>query len=285
MLSNAELQQLQQEIVAEVTCEIRKGVIESCPATSCKEILENNLHAPSGKYWVNSTTGNAVQVYCLMETTNCGNITGGWMRVAYMDVTNENNTCPQGLNVTVVSSTRMCTRSDTSVGCSSVTFPTFGVPYTKVCGRARGYQFYSADGFANFHNHSLSGAYIDGLSVTHGLSHIWTFAVGNSKAAESLYNCPCARYGNLHAPPPQFVGENYFCESGNSGRVQLQWYLDDPLWDSQGCASGSTCCNRGGPWFTTTLSQQASDNIEVKLCVDETDEDVAFDQLEIFVHY
>ena len=63
---------------------------------------------------------------------------------------------------------------------------------------------------------------------------------------------------------PSFVGENFFCESGNSGPYESKWYLDDPLWDSQGCASGSTCCDRGGPWFTTTLSEEVSDDIEVR---------------------
>ena len=70
--------------------------------------------------------------------------------------------------------------------------------------------------------------------------------------------CPLA---GLAAPP--FVGEDYFCESGISASHELGfWYLDDPLWDSQGCAGGSTCCNRGGPWFSTTLSQEVKDEIE-----------------------
>ena len=54
------------------------------------------------------------------------------MRAAYIDMTNENNTCPQGLNYTVVSSTRMCTRSLTGYdNCSSVTFPSHGDPTLK----------------------------------------------------------------------------------------------------------------------------------------------------------
>ena len=112
-----------------------------------------------------------------METKNCGNITGGWMRAAYIDVTNENNTCPEGLDVTVVNSTRMCTRSHTDGGCSSFTFPTFDVPYTKVCGRARGYQYASPDGFSA--SNTLQGyPNIEGLVITHGRprSHIWSLS-------------------------------------------------------------------------------------------------------------
>ena len=85
---------------------------------------------------------------------------------------------------------------------------------------------------------------------------------------------------------PSFVGEKYFCESGSTGPWEVQWYLDDPLWDSQGCASGGTCCDRGGPWFTTTLSQEVSDDIEVGLCLNQpsTDEDIGISQLEVFVY-
>ena len=83
------------------------------------------------------------------------------------------------------------------------------------------------------------------------------------------------------------MGENYFCESGISGGYTIgSWYLDDPLWDSQGCVSGSTCCNRGGPWFTTTLSQEVSDDIEVRWCFDDaaSDEDIGVEQLELYIY-
>ena len=262
-------------------------------ATSCKELYQCNPALPSGYYNITTPHG-AKRVYCDMDTTNCGYITGGWMRAAYLDMTNENNTCPQGLNYTVVSSTRMCTRSHTiNVGCSSVTFPTHGVPYTKVCGRARGYQYYAPPAFYNYHYFSqttLDSTYVSGLSVTYGSprSHIWTFAAGYSKDhnyGAYCCNCPCASpYPGRAAPP--LVGENIFCESGNTGPLEVQWYLDDPLWDSQGCASGSTCCDRGGPWFTTTLSQEVRDDIEVRMCSYHplSTENLGVDELEIYIY-
>ena len=261
-------------------------------ATSCKQLYQCNPALPSGYY--NITTPQGVEkVYCVVNTTNCGNITGGWMRAAYIDMTNENNTCPQGLNYTVVNSTRMCTRSHTDYSnCSSVTFLTHGVPYTKVCGRARGYQHYGTVAFYNYHYVSqttLDSAYVSGLSVTYGSprSHIWTFAAGPSIDYDySYYNCPCAfPYPGSAAPP--FVGENIFCESGNTGIAEFQqWYLDDPLWDSQGCAANSTCCDRGGPWFTTTLSQEVRDDIEVRMCsyFDLSTENLGVDELEIYIY-
>ena len=261
-------------------------------STSCKELYQCNPALPSGYY--NITTPQGVErVYCMMNTTNCGDITGGWMRAAYIDMTNENSTCPQGLTYTVVSSTRMCTHSHTnSIDCSSVTFPTHGVPYTKVCGRARGYQYYAPPAFYNYHYQSqttLDSAYVSGLSVTYGSprSHIWTFAAGYSKDYNYSHccNCPCASpYPGPAAPP--FVEENIFCESGNTGPVEYlgQWYLDDPLWDSQGCASGSTCCDRGGPWFTTTLSQEVSDDIEMRMCSYRSLSTTGVDELEIYIY-
>ena len=255
------------------------------PATSCKEVRQCNSSAPSGYYWIRSGEG-VVRVYCVMETTNCGNITGGWMRAAYIDMTNENNTCPNGLDVTVVNSTRMCTRSHTVLNCSSVTFPTFNVPYSKVCGRARGYQFASPDGFYKF---TPFEGYpdVEGLIITHGSprNHIWSFAVGLSKDFNYPETCPCSSpYPGQRSPSA--VGEDYFCESGNSGPFEHRWYLDDPLWDSQGCPANSTCCDRGGPWFTTTLSQEVSDDIELGFCLDQDsiDENVAVDLLEIYIY-
>ena len=214
------------------------------------------------------------------------------MRAAYIDMTNENNTCPQGLTYTVVSSTRMCTRSLTgSDVCSSLTFPTHGVPYTKVCGRAQGYQYYAAPAFLSYllSGYTLDSNYVSGLSVTYGSPrrHIWTFAAGYSKDydVDDCCNCPCASPYPGEAAPP-FVGENIFCESGNTGPDEPRWYLDDPLWDSQGCAANSTCCDRGGPWFTTTLSQEVSDDIEVRMCSAHSlsVENIGVDELEIYIY-
>ena len=77
-----------------------------------------------------------------------------------------------------------------------------------------------------------------------------------------------------------------FCESGNSGPHEVQWHFDDPLWDSQWCDGNSTCCDRGGPWFTTTLSQEVSDDIEVRMCSFNSllYENLGVDELEIYIY-
>ena len=70
---------------------------------------------------------------------------------------------------------------------------------------------------------SIDNPYVDGVSVTHGMprAHIWTFSAGGSDATVLDYvsNCPCANPAAtvIATPAPSFVGDNYFCESGNSG--------------------------------------------------------------------
>ena len=287
VVPSAQYKQIREELSEEFIELLQCSVVH----TSCKDLYQCNPALPSGYYNIRTPQG-VERVYCEMNTTDCGNIAGGWMRVAYIDMTNENNACPQGLNYTVVSSTRMCTRSHTGWnGCSSVTFPTHGVRFTKVCGRARGYYYYAPPTFYSYHyagQTTLDSAYVAGLSVTYGSprKHIWTFAAGYTKDYDysNCCNCPCASPHPGPAAPP-FVGENWFCESGNTGDLERVWYLDDPLWDSQGCASGSTCCDRGGPWFTTTLSQRVSNNIEVRMCNHHSHptERIGVDQLEIFI--
>ena len=58
-----------------------KQVLNFIPFTSCKDLYDIH-NASSGYYWIGEI-GSAVRVYCNMSLT-CGNLTGGWMRVANM---------------------------------------------------------------------------------------------------------------------------------------------------------------------------------------------------------
>ena len=282
---DAVIEQLRADILEDIQkLLICKGTSQTNPATSCKVIYQCSPTAPSGYYWVRNATGDATQVFCEMNTTNCGDITGGWMRAVYINMTDAANSCPVGLTYYTQSSTRICSSNISTGGCTSVNFPTFDVPFTKVCGRALGYQYRHTDAFRDG-NSSIDSYYVEGLSVTHGTprNHIWTFAAGYSKNYSKNGNCPCASpYPGRAAP--SFVGEKYFCESGNIGPAESQWYLDNPLWDSQGCAANSTSCDRGGPWFTTTLSQEVSDDIEVRWCTSTSGEESGMEQLEIHIN-
>ena len=116
-------------------------------------------------------------------------------------MTDMSASCPQGQTYTVESSTRMCTRSHTNKhACSSVIFPTHRVPYTKVYGRAQGYQYWSTNAFYNYYGAAqttLESSYVTGLSVTYGSPQIWTFAVGQSKDYMTLLT--------LSTPPVPFI--------------------------------------------------------------------------------
>ena len=77
----------------------------------------------------------------------CGIFSPNWRRVAYIDTTQGPRQCPSGLVEHINSTTyqRACGRSVDRV-CSSTTYPAGG-SYTNICGRVRGYQFYSPNGF------------------------------------------------------------------------------------------------------------------------------------------
>ena len=80
------------------------------------------------------------------------NGTPGWRRVAFINMTDTSYNCPTGLSLTSYSK-RTCGRSHTtSVGCSSTTFSIGGLPYSRVCGRIRGYQFGATTAFWGYVN-------------------------------------------------------------------------------------------------------------------------------------
>ena len=274
------------------------GQSQNEPASSCKHIYQCSLStAPSGYYWITTSNGTAIRMYCAMNLTHCGNTTGGWTRVAYINAVNSG--CPGGLT-NIYSPKRMCGRSFSGSGCSSVKLPGYEGSYTKVCGRALGYQYNSGTrAFYNYHigENTLSSCYVDGLSVTYGnysyRQHVWTFASGSSEDENYQGRCPCAPYkysrynqGATSAPP--FVGNNFFCESGKSrySGSYRNWYLSDPLWDGSGCPRRSTCCDGPNrPWFYRELNNTVTNSLEVRMCFLNgiNQANIGIEELEIYV--
>ena len=136
---------------------------------------------------------------------------------------------------------------------------------------------------------SLDGVYVDGVSITYGLprKHIWTYAVGLSEDYNYNHvNCPCAKYSGT--PPPPYIGNDYYCESGNTGHYDLTTlHSNDPLWDGDKCPSENNCCNRPGmPWFFQQLPvKESARSIEVRICSDQgfANEGVAIEQLQLYI--
>ena len=263
-----------------------RGMYPAIPASSCKEIHLCRPHRSSGYYWI-ITPGGPHEVYCLLNTTRCGTVGGGWMRVGQINMTNPLDACPSPLR-TITTPKRMCAKQG-GAGCSSVPFNTHDVPYTEVCGQAIGYQFYSTDAFAHHHsNPTINSAYLDGISITYGMprQHLWSYAIGIAKSRwDSIDACPCASSRGLQ--PPSFVQSHYYCESAGVGGVDRQWYTNDPSWDGVGCPAGNTCCDPPNlPWFHRRIATSTTDDLEVRWCRDEAadNEDIGVELLELYTY-
>ena len=263
------------------------GSTSNQAAKSCGEIYQCNSEATSGLYWLATGDKGRIrihQVYCDMEAWHCG-VKGGWMRVAYINMRQRGARCPSPFRL-VTSPRSFCGRASIETGgCSSKTFSTHSINYNKVCGQVRGYQYGTPDGFVG--PKDVDSYYVDGISITHGSprKHLWTYAIGASDDYNygGNWNCPCAKFPGLS--PPSFVGNHYYCESGNTGVVNHQFY-DEPLWDGEGCGAGNNCCAQSGmPWFCRALPQEVDDDIEVRNCANQgiSDEDTYIEILEIYV--
>ena len=172
--------------------------------TSCQEIMDNQPISPSGVYLLATGSSKGTKyVYCNMEEL-CGS-GGGWTRLAW------------------ICGVKACGRPTSSVGsCVSVQFPSNGISYSQVCGRVVGYQYRTPDaldstsggtkGGTSSHN-DINSYYVDGVSITRGSprQHVWTLMAGFSSAV----GCPCYPDSPQNSTLQSFIGNDYFCESGN----------------------------------------------------------------------
>ncbi len=272
--------------------ELFPGQLLSSPASSCSSV---NPFSPSGYYWVRASNGSAVRVYCDM-TRSCGGVTGGWTRVAYLQFENGSDPCPDGFRERNDSGIRTCGINSTTAACPSILFDTYGIPYSRVCGKVLAYQYRSPDAFGNFgrgENLTINSNYVDGVSLTHGghpRQHIWTFAAARDEVGDTdngMSVCPCSNPQLSETSlPPEFVGQHYFCDSGVHGPFRNDFYDGDPLWDGAGCGSNSTCCSfNNPPWFQRELPSPTTDDIEMRVCTDEVwrNEGTPIARVEIYV--
>ena len=300
---NETLTELSQEVaeLSDTTARIDQVVnVGQTPAfavESCRALSEDRPDLPSGNYWIRSSNGTAVQVYCDMSRQCCGGTTGGWTRVAYLDMTDPNQQCPSSWQPTNTSAgIRACTRTNSGgPACDSVSYPIIGNnSYSQVCGRVTGYQYCNTQAF-DTPTTSIDETYLDGVSITHGSprQHVWSFAVGTDEVVRTE-SCPCIATPNLaNSLVPSFVGEDYFCDTGYTEfagpcrNLLLDLRVAHPLWDGGGCGPNGDCCeNNNPPWFCKTLPQPTTDDIEVRICADTSRvvKDIAVGLIEIFVN-
>ena len=230
-------------------------------------------------------------------TCGCGGV--GWTRIAYLNMTDPTHQCRSAWrNITrnpTTGAPRSCGRINVS-GCDSTHFSVGGRQYRQVCGRIIAYQFGSPDAFGDCSQESNNGiddTYVDGVSVTHGdpRKHIWTFVGAVDEMHKKCYNiCPCTNSPTTEFFIPDFVGKDYFCETGiatGESLMESRFHPNDPLWDGIGCGSNSTCCTfNNPPWFCKQLPQPTTDDLEVRIYGNQHnifDEDTPIELIEIYV--
>ena len=209
-----------------------------------------------------------------------------WKLVGSLNMTDPSKLCPDSWQS--FTSPRSCGKK-TTAPCDSLSIPTFGFRYQKVCGRFRGYQFGSPDAFFRVSSPlRVEDGYVDGVSITYGSpgkrQHVYTYAAGIFETWDRAI-CPCTGGG---ASPPSFVGSDYYCESGNPNAPWSPvWYSSDVLWDGQQCGGNEgTCCSPPDlPWFCKTFPTPISEDLEVRICTDQNlnDENVAIESFELYI--
>ena len=207
-------------------------------------------------------------------------------------------TCPPAWEL-ITTSRRSCARPSSAGDrtCYSAMFPTQAIQYSQVCGRIIGYQVGHPQAFYLENSNEpqvIDSSYVDGVSLTYGSlrQYIWTFAnaIDEPDAGNDRSRCSCTDSSRPN-PPPSFVGDDYFCETGvppGQGWSSGTFYADDPLWDGQGCGPTSTCCTfNNPPWFCKQLplSQSTDADLEVRLCSlqDASVEKTPIELVEIYV--
>ena len=234
-------------------------------------------------------------VQAIQTVPNCGD--GLWYRVAHTNMSDPTQQCPSAWREVTFDGIRLCARPTTGFQVGSCPGTLYPVPdqYSKVCGRIIGYQFGSPDSFGrDAHNprSTIDEAYLDGISVTHGTPrvHIWSYVAGASEngSCTTIINCPCSVNGDPDLIP-SYVGANYYCESAFEGDCTVNgiFFPADKLWDGQQCNNEGTCCTGANtpPWFSVDLPDSTSDDIEVRICHNQStgDEDTPIQLLELYI--
>ena len=299
-----QLEMARAEIIEDIQNTIRNiycpGQVQENPASSCLEVSRCDPQLPSEHYWITSSSGTAVRVYCDMtRECSCSSASvGGWSRVAYLNMTDPTHQCPPAWRE-ITTPVRTCGRTNETVphpnqpgnlgGCSSASFSTYNISFSHICGRIIGYQLGSPEAFSAYpaEYSRIEDPFVDGVVITRGTEkqHVWTFAASRTEQGSINGVCPCTNTQSTQQIP-SFVGQDYFCETGITGDwTEFEFYPDDPLWDGEDCGSGSTCCELNDPpYFCKGLTEPTTDDIEVRICANELlRADTPIELIEIFV--
>ena len=226
---------------------------------------------------------------------HCGGL--NWTRIAYLNMTDLNQTCPS--NWTLVTypgnsgtTLRACQRKNTG-SCDVAYYSVKGIRYTQICGRIVGNVYGQPEAFGTQTGQTIDTVYVDGMDITRGSPRqlVWTFVTATSRMNNLKYLCPCSNKSlNISTTNvPAFVGSNYFCDSGappNKTDSSGIHYYNHTLWSGTDCPSQSTCCSfNTPPWFWRVLPNSTTDDIEVRQCANAgpTDENVDAMIIEVYI--
>ena len=245
----------------------------SCPAQSSIDLIDEEMRK----------TRDIINSNYRLRPCKCGG--PGWTRVFNLNMADTGTSCPVNWKLHEVP-VRGCGRKTRSrYTCDSVLIP-LTKNYSMICGRIYAYQRGESWAFFNSVENrpglGIEHSYVSGLSLTHGevgqRKHVWTFAGAYDEIFNypdnflSSHSCPCidpALTWSFEAP--SYVGDSYFCDTGTHS---IAWnddnkvYMDNPLWDGEGCGRSSTCCSfNTPPWFCQHLKYHTCDNLELRLCL------------------
>ena len=209
-----------------------------------------------------------------------------WETIVELNMTKNASECPINFTLSGTGGLRTCISNQLSRGCSSIFFPiTNTLTYSKILGRVQAFQFNRTNSFKPYNRESgtIDEPYVDGVSLTYGQprQHIWTFAA-DLRQDDSF--CPCGSTQNISTP--EFVGNDYFCDSGVRTQQNFTSAFSNPLWDGFGCDENYECCDfNSPPWFCKQLPNSTSEPIELRVCRDQgrSNEDIAIEAIYIYV--
>ena len=183
--------------------------------------------------------------------------------------------CPDNFEVRDPNSNPpLCRHTNPKKGCSSVTYPSNGVSYSRVCGTVRVLPEGAPDGFDTFNDRSM---YVDGVYFTYGESSnrthiIWTYTAVTTVGSNTRRCDQCNDMKPSNMPGTNFTCTTAHCNDGNNCYPGVLWRNE-----TQQCFGNET--------FYRQLSESTTDNIEMRVCRDEgrSNEDILIPLVEIFV--
>ena len=219
---------------------------------------------------------------------HCGGL--NWTRVAYLNMTDVNQTCPS--NWTQINTPiRACQRKNGG-SCDVAYYSVKKQNYIQICGRIVASVSGQPEAFGTGSN-NINTYYLDGIDIVRGnpLQLVWSFPTATSRMTNVAYLCPCSNK-SLNIPStvvPPFVGSNYFCDCGAppyKTDVPGTNYINHTLWSGTDCPPDSTCCTfNTPPWFWRVLNTSVADDIQVRQCSNTvvTDENVNAIIIEVYI--